>query len=101
LVAIVVPDELATASWAESKGIKGSYEELCARDDLKDEIMKQVNDKGRAGGLKSFEFAKKIHLTHELFSVENDQTTPTFKLKRHNIAKYYKEQIDTIYEGLD
>ena len=42
LVAIVVPDELATASWAESKGIKGSYEELCARDDLKDEIMKQV-----------------------------------------------------------
>lgn len=42
LVAIVIPDELAAASWAESKGITGSFEELCKRDDLKEEIMKQV-----------------------------------------------------------
>jgi len=101
LVAIVIPDELATASWAESKGISESYEELCKRDDLKEEIMKQVNEKGRAGGLKSFELAKKIHLSHDLFAVENDLTTPTFKLKRHNIAKCYKEQIDSMYVGLD
>ena len=42
LVAIVVPDELAAASWAESKNISGTFEELCQRDDLKEEIMKQV-----------------------------------------------------------
>ena len=61
----------------------------------------QVTEKGRAGGLKSFEFAKKIHLTPEPFSVENDLTTPTFKLKRHNIVKYYKAEIDEMYQGLD
>ncbi|KAL5257674.1 hypothetical protein ACHWQZ_G012558 [Mnemiopsis leidyi] len=101
LVAIVVPDELAAASWAESKNISGTFEELCQRDDLKEEIMKQVNEKGRAGGLKSFEFAKKIHLSPIQFSVENDLTTPTFKLKRHNIAKFYKDEIDTMYKDLD
>ena len=42
LVAIIIPDELASASWAESKGISESFEELCKRDDLKEEIMKQV-----------------------------------------------------------
>ena len=61
----------------------------------------QVNEKGRAGGLKSFEFAKKIHLSPVQFSVENDLTTPTFKLKRHNIAKFYKNEIDTMYQDLD
>ena len=56
---------------------------------------------GRDGGLRTFELAKKIHLSSELFSVENDLTTPTFKLKRHNIAKFYQPQIDEMYEGLD
>ena len=42
LVAIIVPDELVAASWAKSKGISESFEELCKRDDLKEEIMKQV-----------------------------------------------------------
>lgn len=101
LVAIIVPDELAVQAWADNKGISASFEDICLRDDLNEEIIKQVNEKGRAGGLKSFEFAKKVHLSHELFSVENDLTTPTFKLKRHNIAKVYKPQIDKMYEGLD
>ena len=39
LVAIVIPDELAAASWAEKKGISCSFEELCKREDLKEEIL--------------------------------------------------------------
>ena len=42
LVAIIVPDELAAAAWAKSKGVSESLEELCRRDDLKEEIMEQV-----------------------------------------------------------
>ena len=37
-------------------------------------VFLQVTEKGRAGGLKSFEFAKKIPLTPEPFSVENCST---------------------------
>ena len=61
----------------------------------------QVNEKGKDGGLKGFEFAKMIHLSHETFAVENDLSTPTFKLKRHNIIKYFKTEIEEMYSHLE
>lgn len=51
-----------------------------------------------ANKLSSLEKPKGIHISHELFSVENDTLTPTFKLKRHAAAKMYKAQIDAMYE---
>lgn len=101
LVAIIVPEELAAKGWAQDRGISGTLEKLCQLDELRDEILKQINENGKEGGLKGFEFAKKIHLAHEAFSVENDLSTPTFKLKRHNIAKQYKADIDMMYEELE
>ncbi len=42
---------------------------------------------------------KKLILdTHE-FSVEDDTMTPTFKLKRPQLLKRYKAQIDAIYKA--
>ena len=35
------------------------------------------------------------------FSPENDCLTPTFKLRRPQLLKRYKEQIDAIYEKRD
>ena len=42
LVAIVVPDELAVESWARVNGHSGSFAEMCKKDELREEIMKQV-----------------------------------------------------------
>ena len=39
--------------------------------DLKAEIIKELDKFGRSNGLKGFELPKKIHLTQERFSVEN------------------------------
>ena len=100
IVAIVVPDELSVIAWRDSRGLKGSFEEMCQLDILKKEILKQMSEKGNAGGLKGFEIARDIYLTPELFGVENDQTTPTFKLKRQNIVKSYQSHIDKMYEVL-
>lgn len=102
LVAIIIPDELTAIAWAKSNGLEDkTFIEVCQSKALNEEILKQLTSIGRDGGLRTFELAKKIHLSSELFSVENDLTTPTFKLKRHNIAKFYQLQIDEMYEGLD
>ena len=42
LVAIIIPDELAVQAWADSKGISASFEDICLREDLNAEIIKQV-----------------------------------------------------------
>jgi long-chain acyl-CoA synthetase len=36
-------------------------------------------------------------LDAELFTVENDLLTPSFKVKRHEVKKKYQKQIDALY----
>ena len=36
-------------------------------------------------------------MTTEMFSVENDQITPTQKIKRENIAAHYEQEIAEMY----
>jgi len=101
LVAIVIPEELATMKWARENDIEGDFPTVCQSKVLNKTILEQLTEIGRTGGLRSFELAKKLRINHELFSVHNDMMTPTFKFKRHNIAKIYKEWIDKMYENLD
>ena len=96
LVAVVVPDEAALA--AKYPGL--SLEETCQKPDLMVEIMGEISRIGKPL-LKGFEQVKKVHLHHELFSVENDLATPTFKKKRVIIAERFKTELDKLYEGLD
>jgi len=49
----------------------------------------------------SLEKIKKIHLHPQPFSVENNLLTPTFKIKRNDAKKFFKDQIDAMYaEGI-
>lgn len=41
-----------------------------------------------------------VKLDKELFSVENDLLTPTFKLKRPQLQKRYQADIDAMYAAL-
>ena len=40
---------------------------------------------------------KKFVLIHEEFTIENGMLTPTLKLKRKEIIKNYKQQVDNLY----
>ena len=48
--------------------------------------MKDLDNKAKEQGLTSLEKLKKVFLTKELFTQENNLITPTFKIKR-NVAK--------------
>jgi len=102
LIALVLPDEVAAKKWAKENGVEeNSMEELARNKEFRKDILDKLTKIGRDGGLRSFELAKKLYLDHIPFSVGNDLMTPTFKLKRHNIAKHYKESIEKMYETLD
>ena len=47
--------------------------------------------------LNLIEKIKKFILIHEEFSVENGMLTPTLKLKRKEIIKNYKQQLENLY----
>lgn len=97
LVAIVVPDREAVGSFADaSAGGARDFEALCASAALRDAIFKDMVDVGRAGKLRGFEIVKGILLLAEPFSVDNDLMTPTFKLRRVQITKKFKPQLDAL-----
>ncbi|KAL5256943.1 hypothetical protein ACHWQZ_G012018 [Mnemiopsis leidyi] len=97
LVAVVVPEETAIKA---KYGQEITLLEACEKREVYDDMMAELTRIGKPL-LKGFEQVKKIHLYHELFTVENDMATPTFKKKRAVIAERFKQQLNKLYEGLD
>lgn len=100
LVAIVVPKEAKVQEWAKHHHKSGSFEELCKDASVKAAILQSLTATAKEAKLKGFEIAKAIELESELFSVENDLLTPTFKSKRPQLQKKYQTQIDAMYDNM-
>ncbi|KAF4391549.1 hypothetical protein G4B88_030700 [Cannabis sativa] len=79
LVAVVVPERLALENWATTRNLTDDFKSLCE------------NPKA------SFEMLKAIYLEPNPFDMERDLITPTFKLKRPQLLKHYKDCIDKLY----
>ena len=89
LLAIIIPDPVQLAKIASRVWKKPVSEtDLATLDQAaKDErVMKAILDVltkyGVTHGLKGYEFVKRIFVTNELFSVENECLTPTMKVRR-------------------
>lgn len=98
LVSVIIPDEEQLKKWAESSGLSGkSFAELCKEEKVKKHILTSLQKHGKEHDLKGFENIKNVYLETELFSVDNDMLTPTFKIKRHQVKKKFQQQIDDMY----
>ena len=59
--------------------------------------MKDLEKLGEKADFKGFEIIKKIYLSPEPFTVENDLCTPTLKIRRHEAKKYFADKIKELY----
>mmetsp|Transcript_18262 Transcript_18262/g.51152 ORF Transcript_18262/g.51152 Transcript_18262/m.51152 type:complete len:544 (-) Transcript_18262:303-1934(-) len=100
LVAVAVPLEPKLMAWAKENKIEGDFKALCSNDQVKKMVVDGLNAVGRADKLKGFELVKAVHLDTESFDVERDLMTPTFKLKRPQLLKYYQKHVDEMYASL-
>ena len=98
VVAIVVPDEEEIKKWG---GGGKNAEEVLKDPAFKKAIMDNMLELAKTNKLSSLEKPKDIYLSTDPFTIENDQLTPTFKLKRNNAKKAYQEQIDAMYGALE
>ena len=101
LVAVVVPDEDAMKEFCKKNERQFNMEALCADKEIEKMILTDMTAVGKQEKLRGFEFVKGIVVDHTPFSTENDLLTPTFKLKRPNAKKYYKEKLDSKYAELE
>ncbi len=78
LVALLVPDP-----------------EIASAPDLQQRLQKAV-DRVNAD-LSVIERLRRFILAHEPFSIENEQLTPSMKIRRHVIGKAYGERLEALY----
>ncbi len=95
--AIIQPNFDFVKGWAKRHSINvgKSYSEIVARSEVKERIMQEVDKGNKKFG--KWETIKRIELTPEVWSVDNELLTPTFKPKREEILKKYKDLYDKIY----
>jgi long-chain acyl-CoA synthetase len=48
--------------------------------------------------LSVIEKVRRFTLAEEAFSIENEQLTPSMKIRRHIISKDYGERLDALYK---
>lgn len=97
ILAIIVPSESYVMQWARKNGIKGSFEDLCASQELNKTILKNITDISREKKLVGFEIIKKIHLMAEPFTMESGLMTPTLKIKRIAANKRFEKVFNDLY----
>jgi len=96
LVALIVPEAQWARDWAKQEGVSPELSELAVNGAFLAKmrtIIGQVND-----NLSMTEKIRKIAIARESFSLENNQMTPTLKLRRHVIHQAYSDVIDNLYQ---
>ncbi|XP_068502864.1 probable CoA ligase CCL6 isoform X2 [Phaseolus vulgaris] len=98
LVAVVVPERKALEDWAVKHNSTDDFKSLFENPKTRKYILDELNSTGRKHQLRGFEMLKAVHLEPNPFDMERDLITPTFKLKRPQLLKHYKDCIDQLYK---
>ncbi|VDN56007.1 unnamed protein product [Dracunculus medinensis] len=91
IIAIVVPELMELAAELNIK--ETSFEKLCKKSDIKAAILNEMTNMGK--------LVKDIYLSSTLFSIENDQLTPTLKNKRNKLKQHFSSELAKMYAALD
>jgi long-chain acyl-CoA synthetase len=97
LVGLVVPDPEWAIEWAQENDIHYDMRELCDLPAFKSAIMGAVDQVNKQ--LSANEKVRRIALTPDAFTTENEMLTPSIKIRRHIIRQTYGARIDALYGG--
>jgi long-chain acyl-CoA synthetase len=98
LTCLIMIDQENVEHYAQTHAIPFTdYKSLCARREivaLIDDQLAEVNK-----GFSSVEQIKKFRFIDVLLTAEDDELTPTMKLKRSFVNEKYSKLIDSMYDG--
>lgn len=96
LTVLIMIDQETVEKYAQDKRIPFSnYKSLCANEDIIELIEGEVTKANSS--VSPVEQVKKFRLIDVLLTAEDEELTPTMKLKRNEVERKYKDLIDTMY----
>lgn len=97
MVAVVVPDADWTAEWKAANA--GSGDGAALHDDPRYRAALQAAVDRTNKDLSVIERVRRFILADEPFTIENEQMTPSLKIRRHVLRQIYGERLDGLYRG--
>ena len=97
MVAVLVPDAEWTQDWARANGLSGGYKGLIDNQDYRAALQKAVDRTNR--DLSVIERVRRWIIADEPFAIENEQLTPSLKIRRHVLRQVYGERLEGLYRG--
>ena len=98
LTALIMIDHDNVAKYAQDKGVPFSnYASLCRAQEVLDLIGGEIDKVNKT--LARVETVKKFRLIDTLLTAEDEELTPTMKLKRKLVNKKYEPLIESMYKG--
>lgn len=71
---------------------------MCDDNEIRQEILKDIREVCFNSGLHKKEIPVAIVVCKQEWTPDNDLLTSAFKLKRKNVLKYYKNEIDSMFD---
>ncbi|MFS2112358.1 long-chain fatty acid--CoA ligase [Sphingomonas sp. Sphisp140] len=94
--AVIVPDPEWTAEWCAHTATKCDFKELAHDPDYKAALGAAVERVNK--DLSVIERVRKFIVADEPFTIENEQLTPSLKIRRHVLKAAYGERLDALYK---
>ncbi len=95
LVGLVVPDPEWALGWARDQGMPADLHKLVKEPEFQRAVMAAV-DRVNAR-LATVEKVRRVVVTADAFTTDNQQMTPSLKIRRHVLKGVYGERLDRLY----
>ncbi len=97
MIAVVVPDPEWTQEWCAANGAECSFEKLAHDPVYRTAIGQAIERTNR--DLSVIERVRRFIIADEPFGIENEQLTPSLKIRRHVLKQVYGERLDALYRS--
>jgi long-chain acyl-CoA synthetase len=97
LVGIIMPDPEWMAEWSEANGLPHDYKLLREHEKFRAAVRAAVDRVNEQ--LSVIEKVRKFDFADEAFTIENEQMTPSMKIRRHVLREVYGDRIAGLYGG--
>ncbi|QJB68893.1 AMP-dependent synthetase/ligase [Parasphingorhabdus halotolerans] len=96
MVAAIVPDPEWALEWSRKEGLTYDFVKLQANPVFKKAVGDAVDRVNK--DLSVIEKVRRFEFADEPFSIENEELTPSMKIRRHVIKARYQERLDALYK---
>ncbi|MBX7534003.1 long-chain fatty acid--CoA ligase [Qipengyuania sp. 1XM1-15A] len=97
IVGLIVPDAEWAVDWARANGKKFDLKALQDDPEFRSAVRKAVDRVNK--DLSVIEKVRQFAFADEGFTIENEEMTPSMKIRRHKIKERYGDRLDGLYRS--